>query len=837
MFGLIPFIPGNPPAKPELLARHLPPVPEGVVSSWLLMNVRQGSWVLDPFGASPRLALEAARAGYRVLVAANNPIARFLLDMVADPPRADELKASLAELAASYVGEERIEPHIRSLYNTVCARCGQIVSAEAFLWEHGNSTPYARIYTCPSCGDSGEHPCSAYDVTQASKFTSSGLHKARALERVVSYNDKDRIHVEQALSVYNPRALYALITIINKLQGLNTSPAGQKNLAALLLYSFDQANSMWRPQAQSDRRRHLTIPRHSRENNVWGALEEGINKWCADDITGSNSTLAVTTWPNLPLAPVGLCIYEGRLVSLIDSIKDIDIKSVCAAIPRPNQAYWTLSALWAGWLWGREAVGTFKSVLHRQRYDWAWHATALASVFKQLANFLPPSTPILSLIGEAEPGFIGSALVAATVAGCNLESLALRPEEKQAQINWKSEKDHELNQIAPLLTQTAIQSAMRYLELNAEPASYLSTISAAFLGIVNHWHSELEDQTREQAAPKDTPGEPNKPAPQSEPATSLIYSNTYNSAREALSYRSGFLRYNLQDDTIIEAAAKDKNIQASLFSLEVGKFIGSDDDATTVENLSGEGETAAERDRPTRSGDVSESTFLWLRDTNEVDHTTSSDHIEAFLVNYLNSHPGCTLPEIDNAACTEFPGLFTPDFDFIRLCLDSYGFADPQHAERWFVRSEDSPTERLVDITRMHDFIHQIGARLNFDCGDRKTNLSVPYINWHDKTSSLDYWFFINTSAAIGEIVIYGEQPPMKGFLVFPASRANLLVYKLRRDPRLNKAFNPSQGLWNFLKYRHLRSLSESPLLNRDNLDQQFGLDPLTFSTPQLWLI
>ena len=45
-----------------------------------------GSWVLDPFGFSPRLALEAARAGYRVLVTVNNPITRFLLEMSARPP-------------------------------------------------------------------------------------------------------------------------------------------------------------------------------------------------------------------------------------------------------------------------------------------------------------------------------------------------------------------------------------------------------------------------------------------------------------------------------------------------------------------------------------------------------------------------------------------------------------------------------------------------------------------------------------------------------------------------------------------------------------------------------
>ena len=94
-FGSLPFIPGIPYEKPEPLSRYLPPMPDGVISTWLHSNVPQSSWILDPFGASPRVALEAARAGYRVLVTANNPIARFLLEMMANPPKAEELKAVL----------------------------------------------------------------------------------------------------------------------------------------------------------------------------------------------------------------------------------------------------------------------------------------------------------------------------------------------------------------------------------------------------------------------------------------------------------------------------------------------------------------------------------------------------------------------------------------------------------------------------------------------------------------------------------------------------------------------------------------------------------------------
>ena len=84
----LPYIPGMRPGNPGLLARFLPLIEEGTVSAWLASRLPAGSWLLDPFGTSPRLALEAARLGYRVLLTANNPIARFLVEMAACAPAA-----------------------------------------------------------------------------------------------------------------------------------------------------------------------------------------------------------------------------------------------------------------------------------------------------------------------------------------------------------------------------------------------------------------------------------------------------------------------------------------------------------------------------------------------------------------------------------------------------------------------------------------------------------------------------------------------------------------------------------------------------------------------------
>ena len=536
-FGSMAYIPGIVRGNPEPLSSYLPQIPDKIISNWLDKNVPKGSFILDPFGASPHLAVEVARAGYRLLVTANNPITRFLLEMESNPPKEEELKSALAELAASYKADDRMEPHIRSLYNTRCSRCGQIISADTFYWEHGDTSPYMRIYTCPYCGDTGERPCTSYDAEVASQFSSSGLHKARALERVVAASDQDRIHVEQALSVYTPRALYALITIVNKIEGLNISPVSQKHLAALLLHSFDYGNAMWRVTGSRERRRQLSIPRHYRENNIWMCLEQGIDLWSHKTDISNDPVAPVTIWPEVPPINGGICIYEGRLVSIVDSIASLNINAVCAALPRPNQAFWTLSALWAGWLWGREAVGLFKNVLHRQRYDWGWHTTALSSVFKQLTNILDPSTPILGLMSEVEPGFIGAALVAAAISGCGLQGIAIRPEEEQAQIVWKTQEKPQATQNYLSLIDLGIQSAKQYMESRGEPTSYLNTISAAFLNIIQSQAIGREQIYTENKIRPDSQAKSGDTHDEIEPAPSMVYSQVYNSAREALSYR------------------------------------------------------------------------------------------------------------------------------------------------------------------------------------------------------------------------------------------------------------------------------------------------------------
>lgn len=474
-----PYIPGTKPADPGPLSRFTPPLEEGVVSRWLPPHAGPGSWILDPFGFSPRLTLETARAGYRVLVTVNNPITRFLLEMSANPPSEADFKAALADLAVVKKGEERLGAHLGSLYLTTCEKCEREIQAEGFLWRKGEDAPYARIYKCPHCEDAGERPSTQSDIDRAKRIAATdGLHRSRAFERVATLHDEDRVYAEEAISHYLPRPLYFLTTVINRLDGLKLPPERRRALSAMILLACDAGNTLWGHPSERPRPKLLNIPNAFREHNLWMMLERGLSPW-----TETGSGVVVEAWPNKIPESGGICIYEGRLKDLAHEVKkEIPIAAVIGSIPRPNQAFWTLSALWAGWLWGREAVEPFKVALRRRRYDWAWNATALHAAFAHLFELLPLGTPFFGLLPEPEPSFLTSALTAAGAAGFDLTSLALRTQHDPVQLLWRRGETLKREMNEPDV-ETVRQAMHTHLTERGEPASYLHIHAAGLLAL------------------------------------------------------------------------------------------------------------------------------------------------------------------------------------------------------------------------------------------------------------------------------------------------------------------------------------------------------------------
>jgi hypothetical protein len=429
-------------------------------------NVPKGAWVLDPFGATPQVAVEAARSGYRVAVAANNPVARFLLETRALAPTAEDFRAALAELASARRGDERLETAILDLYQTTCPKCGQQTPAHAFIWDQINAGPIAKIVHCKMCSESGEYPTDDHDQERAAAYSRGGPQLSRALERIAPKGDPDREHAEEAIQAYLPRAVYALFTIINRVDGMTLDENQRRLISALVLSACDRATSLWSHGGGRSRPKQLVAPAQFREYNLWHEMERSIDLWAqqADPVQ-------LVTWPQEPPASGGISLFEGRFYDMADDLGKIKFDAVVTAFPRPNQAFWTLCALWAGWLWGREAIGPFALVLRRKRYDWGWHAEALHAGLAPLSEHMAANTPLFGIVGESEPGFNTAVITAANLSDLRIEGLALRREEEQLQITWrKGLPELTTSQAEP--AESVRRAAVKLLGSRGEPSQF-----------------------------------------------------------------------------------------------------------------------------------------------------------------------------------------------------------------------------------------------------------------------------------------------------------------------------------------------------------------------------
>ena len=649
---LQPYIPGFNRADSGPLSRFLPVFEEGVVSAWLSHLDRPSAWLLDPFGFSPRLVLEAARSGYRVLVTANNPVTRFLLEISANPPAQSEFTAALADLGAVKKGDERLSGHLQSLYLTSCERCGQHIQAHSYLWRKGDKAPYARIYECSHCGDSGERIVSAEDIERAWKIAETDtLHRARAFEKVAALNNEDRQYAEEAIQHYLPRPLYVLTTIINRLDSINLPAERKRALTALTLLACDAGNTLWAHPAERPRPKQLSTPAQFREHNIWMMLERGLTLW-----TETGSAVTCEAWPMKIPESGGILIYEGRLKDLARIVKkEIPISAVIGSVPRPNQAFWTLCALWAGWLWGKEALEPYKVALRRRRYDWAWNATALHSAFNHLSDLLPDGTPFFALLPEPEPAFLTSAFSAASASTFALQSVAMRTEHDAVQVIWKNEQ----KQKAQPGDVTDLQNAIHaYLSARGEPANYLHIHAAGLIKLAEARALKLPEHEFDEALRK----------------TSKLF-------EAALKDDGRFIHY-----------SAGENIETGMWGLRPAA------DKKGAEAAARRGDQNAPHQDVVQPPEA------------------LSDRVEIEVVKYLQKNKSAIYLEVENELYPKFTGLLTPSKGLIYAVLNSYAEKD---GGMWRLRREDTASARREELNSILTLIESIGKRLEYKTSRR----------------------------------------------------------------------------------------------------------------------
>jgi hypothetical protein len=661
--------------------------------------------------------------------------------MRAQPPSEEEMQSALAELGASRRGDERLEAHILSLYITQCPECDSETTATAFIWERDATAPFARVIDCQACGHQGEHPTDEADLERAAAFQRGGPHQARALERIAPRGDPDRAHAEEALSAYLPRAVYALFTIINRLDGINVPPEKRRLLQALVLSACDRANTLWAHSSSRLRPKQLSTSPQFREHNLWLGIEEAVGLWAQ-----ARQAVPVVAWPEIPPESGGISLFEGPLRDMAESLPERNIQAVVTAFPRPNQAFWTLSALWAGWLWGREALGPFAAVLRRRRYDWAWHSEALTAGLGSLGGRLADGTPFFGLIAESEAGFNAAAIIGANLGGFALEGLSLRREDGQLQALWK--KASPSLDLAPASkNEEVVEERARVLLVErGEPTHFLHLQATALEGLSAR--PQMGGQSGD-------PGE--------------LYAEIRDIIDVGLTFRRGFLRFG-----------------GSESSSETGQW--------------------------------------WLLDEGS-SRTPLADRLEIALVRYLLRNPGRPTADIDAAMCAVFPGLLTPPRDLLLTILNSYA---EESEGAWRLRAADMPRARRGDLGDMRQALQKMGARLGYTLSGEQP------LEWTTPGGVVRHRFFVIASAVAGDIVFKEREQAGKSLLVLPGGRSQLVLEKLRRDPRLRAAVEEG---WEFIKFRHIRRLADNQSLTMDSFEELLPIDPLSGDEAQAPLL
>ena len=654
---MLAFVPGYPPSPNRLLARFLPPLVEGVAAHYVEQYSGQGDLVFDPFGQAPGAAVEALHLGRRVLVANFNPISHLALSLAVRPPTEAELRSALTLLGDVRTSSreprerdrgkdgDRLENYLRGLYRTTCADCGTETSADSFEWDTDASpdAPVERTYLCPRCGPPVKHGTTTdADRALAKRFT-RGLDYQWLLTRVTLLDDPDRGHAEEALAVYPPRALTALAALLVKLDALNPPPEARRLLSALVVAACDVANmlTLERPKA-------LAVPKRYREHNFWLAMEK------------ATGTLAGASAPDrsLPLSNLlsqtdsAIHAHAGPVRELIPSLPEGACALVISALPRPNQAYWTLSALWSAWLWGRESAAALRSVLRRRRYDWSWHADALNRTFAAVLPALASGGKMIGLMPEAEPGFVGCALAGADGAGCALTDAVLRADTAEAQFVWERAAHAPPADLGPMLdpaiTNTAQQAAVDTLRARGEPSRWITMHFGAWRGLAQaRYLSALPD--------------------------------------DAFSGVSHLLDPVFRDPKAFQRLGADTDDD-----LATGLWYLPESSLSSVSSSSDQSVPSV--DQPL---------------------TPLADRVESKVLRLLSNGEAIHEHDVIREICAAFPGVQTPGRGLVLACLSSY--AQRVDAEVWQLRPEDASAERAKELEAIQAELRALAVRHGYD--------------------------------------------------------------------------------------------------------------------------
>jgi hypothetical protein len=213
--------------------------------------------------------------------------------------------------------------------------------------------------------------------------------------------------------------------------------------------------------------------------------------------------------------------------------------------------------------------------------------------------------------------------------------------------------------------------------------------------------------------------------------------------------------------------------------------------------------------------------LLWLPSLDAEGIEPLGDRAEQVVLEAFQSQPVWEEKELMRHVYGHLCGPVTPDLPLVTACIRSYGRpqGSVEQSSTWQRREEDDPDRRRQEVKTLRDDLVTLGKRLGY-----RTSRGGDWdVRWREEQQDA-YLFAISPTAVLAKYLLFGPPVPTgaRPCLVFPGGRAELLVHKLRRDPRLVRVKD-----WEYIKFRHLRRLTAEGG-DRRTFEAVLHLDPVT---------
>lgn len=793
------FVPGKTVETERFLAHYVQPMLVGVATAYLEAYTSSGQIVLDPFCQSPALVTEAAATGRKVIAANFNPVLALLVRGQLSLPEPRELDAATTRLGDSPKLGVPLREHLDGLYVTSCPQCHRPATTDYFLWDREAGEPVEKAYHCRACGSEGQAPVGPGERETLNRIERHGFHYHYVLDRLAPPGDEGRRVGQKLLDLYTPRNLYALTNLLIKIETLFADSSLQETLKLLLLACLDSCSSLYASPQAWLRPRRLRLPPRFVERNVWRAFEEarvqlsrlppspavrlatGVSQITSPDLLSLAETDGQP--PNALVAPLTV-----RRLSQV--LPENSISLIITAPPRLDPVFWSLSYLWSGWLFGREAAAALKPLLKRKKTDWDWYQRAMSSTLRALRRALSAGGRLVLVFTAEGPAFVEALFAAASLAGFELEGASCQPGE------------------APAGTMGCYRLSFVKGE---EPTTALPSEDEANLAA--ELQREVSTAMRDVLCQR---GEP------------LTYEWLHLAAYRHLSAK-GYLRRAMAVSSLDFVS---RQVETVLEGVEGGAIVRWEE--------AGEGEGWPQ--------------FWWLREPGEVSPPLSDRveeavwevlcekstlSAEALAAAIYPRFPALLTPEAEliEACLKSYAHEIGPNHWQLR----------PEDQPENRERQRGQGVANLVKLGRRLGYSARLsrawrkrsweGGTLMDLLGNEVPGVepSSPFdVLWHEDKEARHAFILLST-AALGLISRHKDDIPFdhahgKGeginrYLVIPEERSDLANFKLDRSPWLRQAM--VTGRWQFIKYRHLSQLVSAAEIDRHDLKKIIGLRPI----------